>query len=441
MFNLLPTLQELVPIIDDRNTFVCSNFNREFVNLNFEEQFQIATDLVRQAILIKNYPNPDTELKTLIGDSYTAAMVLIRYMQELRIGKNCRIVIAYGTGCDTENITESRFLVLADDEQNTTYSADCSTYPGYGCGKVRKLSDIHYDEYVIVDRCLRETLYGIRKMLYYYYNVFVSSKESEIVFWDSLKCSIPHRYRKALACLFGYNMHTLASAKEIDFWRRSTNRQIENWNEELLDLIFEDRNYLRQIELGQAIIHERIKIAPDLKKYFYLVDKKISYESITPRFFFENKLTLVMIKPSAYMLGVQNTVRERFLKRGYGAFSEVMFNMGKPTETGIGRMRLFHPHGYMYENPMYGPCDMFLVKDSSENVLIKKRELRKSLGRNVNNLVSTWYNGEKVTWGPINTNFVHSTDNPSETCLHFGIIYPEHNIMTRFMYPNLKMQF
>lgn len=36
-------------------------------------------------------------------------------------------------------------------------------------------------------------------------------------------------------------------------------------------------------------------------------------------------------------------------------------------------------------------------------------------------------------------NLVHSADNSAETCCHYQCGYPKSQLMTRFMYPNLKL--
>lgn len=36
-------------------------------------------------------------------------------------------------------------------------------------------------------------------------------------------------------------------------------------------------------------------------------------------------------------------------------------------------------------------------------------------------------------------NLVHSADNSAETCCHYQCGYPNSQLMTRFMYPNLKL--
>ena len=87
-----------------------------------------------------------------------------------------------------------------------------------------------------------------------------------------------------------------------------------------------------------------------------------------------------------------------------------------------------------------GSNQVILLKRSSDEIKQIKRYLRSTVGKNLLNRDVKWYDGEKIHWDPFVTNLVHTTDNPSEACLHFLIAYPEHQLMTRFMYPNYKLE-
>ena len=76
---LLPSKEELIPITNDRNTFADCSLIRNFEFLNFQEKLQVINDIVRQTILIEPIPNPKNEIETIVGDSYTSSLVLIRY--------------------------------------------------------------------------------------------------------------------------------------------------------------------------------------------------------------------------------------------------------------------------------------------------------------------------------------------------------------------------
>jgi len=68
-----------------------------------------------------------------------------------------------------------------------------------------------------------------------------------------------------------------------------------------------------------------------------------------------------------------------------------------------------------------------------------KRKLRNELGKYVANQEVMWYDGNTIIWDPIITNLVHTTDDASEASMHYLSAYPEHQLMTRFMYPNPKL--
>ena len=69
----------------------------------------------------------------------------------------------------------------------------------------------------------------------------------------------------------------------------------------------------------------------------------------------------------------------------------------------------------------------------------EKKKLRNELGEDMFNKYVIWSDGLPILWHPFVTNYIHSADNPSESCLHYLINYPEHQLMTRYMYPNKKL--
>ena len=435
---LLLSKDEFIPITNDRNTLADCSLTRNFEFLTFQEKLQVVNDIVRQTILIEPVPNPKDEVETMKGDSYTSSLVLIQYLKELEIGKNHRIVLGKKRSFDTENSAEIRFLVLVEDDDDTVYQVDCSTFVGYKCGKVAPMSTPFYEEYFTIEGEVKDILTCFRTALYD--SKYVGSIDS-VRFQNLIERMEEYEILEDYAKYFHFASKTSINEKEKEEQLYLINSQISVWNEELQDLITSDKNYIRQLELAQSITYEFKKLGVIPEIYFEFEDRKIPFSSLNPRFFYENKLTLVMIKPSAYLAGVQNTIRETFLSRGNGAIGDCFVNIGTVSELGLHRMRLFHPHGYKYERSMNGPNRIFLIKEKSDIVLRKKRELRTTLVRNMHNKNVEWFDGEPILWDPIITNLVHSTDNPSETSLHFVSPYPEHQLMNRFMYPNLKMQF
>lgn len=435
---LLLNKDEFIPITNDRNTFADCSLTRDFELLTFQEKLQVVNDIVRQSILIEPIPNPKDEFETMKGDSYTSSFVLIRYLKELEIGKNHRIVLGKKRSFDTENSAEIRFLVLVEDDDNTVFQVDCSTFVGYKCGKVAPMYTPFYEEYFTIEGEVYDTLTCFRKALYD--SKYVGSIDS-IRFQNLIERMEEHEILVDYAKYFHFSSKTSINEKERKKQFYLINSQVSVWNEELQDLIACDKNYIRQLELAQSITYELKKLSVIPEIYFEFEDRKIPFSTLNPRFFYENKLTLVMIKPSAFLVGVQNSIRETFLKRGNGAIGDCFVNIGTDSELGLHRMRFFHPHGYKYERSMNGPNRIFLIREKSDIMLRKKHELRTTLVKNMHNKNVVWFDGKPILWNPIITNLVHSTDNPSETSLHFLSQYPEHQLMNRFMYPNLKMQF
>lgn len=234
---------------------------------------------------------------------------------------------------------------------------------------------------------------------------------------------------------FNYNKNFTPQEKELIL------NQISSWYDELKELIDSDINYKRQIELAQNINQQLISRKQSIQHYLLLNDERIPFSSITPRFLMERKLNVVMIKASAYKLGVSATIRKNFLKHGNGVIGEYIANLGSQSKYGIKTMRIFHPHGYKYERSMCGKTDVFLIHETAVNLSHKKRKIRQSLGKNCFNKSVIWFDGKPIFWDPIVTNLVHSTDTPSEASMHYLASYPEEQLMTRFMYPNIKLSY
>ena len=212
---------------------------------------------------------------------------------------------------------------------------------------------------------------------------------------------------------------------------------VKEWKKELQELINSDTNYKRQLELSQAITEEILKLNPSLMQYATIDNKCYPITYLSPRFFYENNLNLVLIKPSSYRLGIQATVREKFLTRGNGATGEFMTNMGEKSELfGLKKMHIFHPHGYKYERSMNGPSKIFLIHKTPNDTAHIKKGIRNDYGNYVKNKEVIWYDGKPILWDPIITNLVHSTDDASEASMHYSSFAPEFQVMTRFMYPN-----
>lgn len=90
---------------------------------------------------------------------------------------------------------------------------------------------------------------------------------------------------------------------------------------------------------------------------------------------------------------------------------------------------------------MNGICNIFLVNEPADILLNRKKEIRKEYASLYEGKTVKWFNGKKIKWTCLGMNMVHSSDNSCEACCNFQSIFPESQLMTRFMYPNPKLIF
>lgn len=197
---------------------------------------------------------------------------------------------------------------------------------------------------------------------------------------------------------------------------------------------------MRQLDLIQNI--HRIKIDLDyVKENKVFINGKLNKVSnLTPRFFYLSKLNTVIIKPSSFYI----KKGEEFARMMHGEkkmSSNYLANMGEKSKYGIPIMNFFHPDGYKYSNEMNGLCNIFLVNESAENLLNRKRNIRKKYASLYEGKNIMWFNGKEIKWTSLGMNMVHSSDNSCEACCNFQSIFLESQLMTRFMYPNPKLIF
>lgn len=460
---LLPNNDELLPIKNDWETFYDSGFNKDFSNLNFKSQLQIIVDIVRQTILYDEFPNPKVEEDKIIGDSYTSCKVLISYLKKLNIGSNFKIVLTPDSIFDKNPSFSTHFLVLVDND-NITYQADCSPSIGYKYGQVEEfLHKKFYEFYTVLDKNDMEILNYIRMLIFNIANNEINDNlinqyleslgilPKNIIYNGYIYKCIDILYKKANSiqlknkiCKYSddlliekFNFEKILKDgiyySDIDSYK-----QLKILKEELDILVNEDKDYKRQLQIAQCILHETIKYNYDYDKKIKLDNKEISFTNITPRLFLNTGYNVVLLKPSAYMSNVDAIIKKEFSKDGF--IGEYFPNMGDKSEIlGLKPMRFFHPIGYKYERSMYGPGDLFLIRESSDIIKTRKKELRNSLAGEFDKKIIKWYDGENILWDSKMFNLVHTTDDPCEAGLHFLAGYPEYQVMTRFMYPNPKI--
>lgn len=202
-------------------------------------------------------------------------------------------------------------------------------------------------------------------------------------------------------------------------------------------MIKDDHDLIRQIELTQLL--ESISCSREPSLVFN--GKKYPMSRLTPRFYYDNGLNVVMIKPSAYIFGWEEDVKNRFLGETFEPIAAYDPHFYEKTSYGIEKMKLFHAHGYKYIREMQGPTEMFLIRRPSEEIGTIKKDLRRELKEKAldkNQVI--WFDGKSIYWNPMCLNFAHTSDNPSEASMNYSIGYPEYQVMTRFMYPNLVLE-
>lgn len=467
MNELLPKIEELIAYTNENGTFYECGFNKNFNELTFQKKLEIVNDIVRQTILVNPFPDPQNHTKELSGDCYTAALASIEYLNLLQLGKNPRCVLCRKRTYDPSDITSKHIAILVDDEEGKKYLFDATPYVASKYGTVTELKKDNnfYEEYKTLSSDELGLIYFLKELLYkdkcgildqneipYYLQIISEAMSYPILNGLSAQAYTTLGKRMQIKfeqdCLFAKASKLNPYSKYNDNYVANTlkrtklvEEQIKVWQLELNDLLLSKKDYKRQLELAQNIYQEMKRLDNRLEKYANINGKNLIMTNMTPRYFFDNDLNTIMIKPSAYFLGVRATIRERFLLRGQRALYEYFTNLSQPTDiTKIKPMCFSHTLGDRYERSMDGTSDIILLKGKSDELYEKKRILRNELGKNLKFKEVTWYDNQKIKWEPWVTNLVHSTDNPSEASMHFMIGYPEQQVMTRFMYPNPKLE-
>ncbi len=462
MKNLLPKLEELTPITNSNSTFYECGFNEEFSNLTEKNKLQIICDIVKETIYPNPFPNPDTELIDLNGNCHTACLVAMDYLKELNLCKDVKYVMVRRRKFDPEDITSIHAMLLVTGNDDVVYQFDPTPYVGYKFGAVEELSNPFYEEYVEVNDEMRFFIDLFKKIIYLdsinsidkasvneYVDICMSSLKYKILngyAGNALKALLKHIEDDALKEKITELLKTLrpyskTNIEKKDYQKELLKKQVDIWFEELKDLISSNKDIKRQLELSQAIVQELKMNYPENEIYRNIDgnDTRISY--INPRFMYEHGFTTIMIKTSAYFLGLQDYIRNVYTSK-YPYTGEYDVNLSKQTEqTGIKPMLFSHPLGETCIRALSGDSTVMLVKGDPNDVYKDKKYLRNSLCGDMWYKEFTWYDGKPIVWDPFSTNLIHGTDNSPEAALHYSIGNPEHQNMTRFMYPNPKLEY
>ena len=471
MSELLPKKEELLPILEVEGTFSHCPFVKEFDKLSFLDKLQTVNDIIRQTMIFNETPNPLEDEKTMEGDCHTAALVAISYLKELNLGKNHQYIWLDKKSYDPSDMPSDRFAVVVEDENGEKYLFDATPKIGYRYGKVRKLKDEKvFTGYKPLSKEKIDTIFKLRQIIY---NQQKNSElESCIKFVNNIDCVKNQEYITLVANCYKtfanmdkskYNYY-MEKALKLNPYININNpenikdvvkkserdvllfKQIDKWIDLLMGFNKNKTDFVfslipsKQIEVAQNILGELIKIDKTIEPKFMIEGKEVYATQITPRWCSENKFNVVMIKPSAYSIGLEKEITKKILSKTDGEYYSYSTNLGEERPlTAIRPLNFSHSIGMCVERQMTGPSDIYLVRGNPEEIKKEKKKLRNEYGGNLYNTEQIWLDGEKILWEKWSTNLLHSTDNAVEAGLHFLIAYPEYQIMTRFMYPNPKL--
>lgn len=451
MNNLLPKIDELEKIVDSRQTFSESPLTKDFYLLSENDQLQVLTDIVKQSMIYDKYPNPEYDVKCLIGDDYTSSKVFMNYIHNLGLFVSCQLVICGSrSDIDLSDYNRTHFAVVVKDCNNKSYLVDTTPDVGYGYGEVKKSSI--YNALVNVTDELDEFINIIRKSIYdINYNL---SENIQIEVFKTYKKYFNNSYFNGLLlkydeCIRNSNFMELQKLFNKEFGNRisdlkvleQTNNEYKKkvlikWRQQLEFLLEYSKDNKSQQRMAQRIIGEL-----NDNKSIDLFGKKIRLSNITPRLFWENGCNVVLIKPSSYLADVSSSVIDYMIPNKQKIITSYDTNLGEYSELGLKPMSYFHPHGMKYQKQMEGPSKIILVEDDAKILNVRKHFIRDNFAQNMNGQYVNWFDGSKVLWDTdLNTNLVHSTDDATESSIHFLAGYPEYQSFTRYNYPNPRLR-
>lgn len=402
--NILPSLDELIPVINYSNIFYECGFNTNFENLTFEKKLQVLCDIVRQSIYPNGFPNPDDDILKMNGNCYTSSYCFLNYIRKLNIGTNARCALARKRTFDLDDVTSIHVVVLVDSDDGHTYQVDSTPFAGYKFGSVDDITYKGiYDEYVVINKTINNYLYKFRQIIYENsINKFDVNKISEYLELCYVVDEVPilkGYVAIILKIIIKYldNQHEKnVMQKKIDLIkpynknRPDKLKQLNNklkietgiWLEELRDLQHSNINLKRQSELAITIVQENKWIDNTYERFIKIDGEKVRLSSINPRFLYE---------------------------KGYNVVLDKLYNQ-------VFKIRLIDKSGfqiYEYVTDLSKPTKQLGIKPILFSYLFREKDIEL-----VSNYTSNSYN---------------------ESSLDFLIGYPEHQIMTRFMYPNPRL--
>ncbi len=413
--DFLPELEELKPITND-NVFGECYFDINFNNLSFEKKLKVLCDIVRQSVYPNGFPNPDTDILKMNGNCYTAAHCFVEYAKHLNIGQNQRCALVRKRIFDPDNITTIHVVALVDSSTGETYQVDATPFVGYKYGSVENITlKKIYEDCVVIDNDIEQYLYQFRKIIYEdSVNRLSLAKIDEILELCQVVHEIPIlKGYAALVLKIAYKylenkydkdkiqilINTIKPCNReneqcINEVRTKLQAQTAIWMEELRDLKQNNRDLKRQQELASVIVHENKWLDDSYERYIYIGGKKIRLSSINPRFFLEN----------GYETLVTSKLFHQLEKSDFVLF-EYDLDLKQPTEQlGLETIMFFRASE---EQINYRNIKVSLVKKGLMDKLVLPDAFK--------------------------------TKNFSDDSIKLLIGYPEHQVMTRFMYPNPRL--
>ena len=216
--------------------------------------------------------------------------------------------------------------------------------------------------------------------------------------------------------------------------------ELESMTSQLDELQRINGSLEQQLSLIQSIHRIKIDLECASENKVLINGRSNNVSNLTPRFFYSLKLNTVMIKPSSFYINKDEEFA-RIMQGEKMMFSSYLTNMGDTSKYGIPIMNFFHPDGYKYSDEMNGLSNIFLVNESAENLLSRKRAIRNEYASLYEGKTVKWFNDKEIEWTSLGMNMVHTSDNSCEACCNFQSNFLESQLMTRFMYPNPKLIF
>lgn len=440
MYNILPRyIKELTPISGNRNTFGENVFSIPYNELTFKQKLKVAVDLVRQSMLYFEIPNPQLEITTLNGDSYTACCILKEYLIQNNLGVQHIVCFVEGKRYETISMPSTHFILLVSDCNDDWFQLDPSPMVDYKCGQVESYANKWYKICIPIEGEKEICLEEIRKNIFqakFLQNHSFAEKAYEMAFEMMHKYNLFSGYYEILCLMTGKQGINLEQIKIAN--KPMLEYELESMRTQLEELQKVNGSLEQQLYLIQSIHRIKIDLERARENKVFINGKSNNVSNLTPRFFYLLKLNTVMIKPSSFYIHKD----EEFAKIMQGekiVFSGYSTNMGDTSKYGISIMNFFHPDGYKYSDEMNGLSNIFLVNESAENLLNRKRAIRNEYASLYEGKTVKWFNGKELKWTSLGMNMVHSSDNSCEACCNFQSNFLESQLMTRFMYPNPKL--